>query len=98
MDFAFEYFHFDMDSREKITAMKNLRSLHPDLMEIVVSELKDGNVISRVHLLGINGMEVSFRNPFHKSYERSSIEHTIETDPHYSGDFYRVEDQSVVAP
>jgi hypothetical protein len=98
MDFSFEHFHFDMASREKIRAMKDLRSLHSDLMKIVVNELNHGNVISHVLLLGETGIEVSLRDAFHKSYEHPGTQHSIETDPHYHGDFYRVDGHTVVAP
>jgi hypothetical protein len=98
MDFEFEPFHFAMDSREKIRAIKNLRFLPAALMTIVIEELKNRNVISRIQLMGENEIEVMFRDAFHKTYEHSGIQHTIETDPHYHGDFYRVDGHAVVAP
>jgi hypothetical protein len=97
MNFDFQYLHFAMDSREKIRAIKNLDLLHSNLLEIVVNELKNDNVISRVDVLGENQIEVCLRDAFHRSYEHPALEHTIETDPHYRGDFYRVGGHAVVA-
>jgi hypothetical protein len=97
MEFEFESFHFAMDSREKIQAMKNLRFLPAELMTIVVEELKNQNVISRVQQLGENEIEVLFRDAFHQSYECPGIQHTLENDPHYRGDFYRASGHAVVA-
>jgi hypothetical protein len=97
MEFEFEYSHFTMASREKIFALKNLRSLPETLMAIVINELKNGNIISRVQRVGENEIEVSFRDPFHISYEHLGIKHRIETDPHYHGDFYRAGGSAVVA-
>jgi hypothetical protein len=97
MDFTFEHSHFAMDSRESIRAMKDLDFLHAELVEIVINELKAGNVISRVQLFGDNQLEVLLRDPFHRTYESPSIQHSIETDPHYRGDFYRMDNHAVVA-
>lgn len=97
MDFDFESFHFSMDSREKILAMKKLRLLPAALMAIVINELKNHNVISHVHLLGESEFEVIFRDAFHQSYEYPGIEHALETDLHYHGDFYRLNGHAVVA-
>jgi hypothetical protein len=98
MDFTFEHSHFNMDTRESFRAMKNLAALSPPLLDFVVSELKNGNVISSVLLFGDNEIQVVFRNPFHKVYDNAGVSFTRETDPHYHGDFYRAGSHSLVAP
>jgi hypothetical protein len=97
MSFQFEYSHFAMDGREKVKMLKDLSLLQPDLLEIVISELQAGNIISSVENLSDNAMAVILRDAYHKSYEHPSLQHFIETDVHYQGDFYRLGNQSVVA-
>lgn len=98
MNFNFEHKHFAMASREAIKATKDLARLSPVLLEIVVSELQNGNIILRVQKFGDNEMEVLLKHPYSESYSPTDVEHVIETDPHYRGDFYRVGRHAVVAP
>lgn len=96
-NFTFEYHHFAMDSREKIRAMKVIENLHPQLIDILIFELQTGNIIARAQAFGQDEIEVALQYPFKQIYDRPAIEHFIETDSHYRGDFYRVGSHAIVA-
>lgn len=98
MNFAFELSHFQMDSRESILAMKNLQRLSPAVLELVISELQAGNVVTDVVLFGDNEIQAMLRDPFRKEYNSQELVFSREIDPHYRGDFYRLGNHSVVAP
>ncbi|HEY0656386.1 MAG TPA: hypothetical protein VGD65_24805 [Chryseosolibacter sp.] len=97
MDLDFHHFPHTMDSRERIRAMKTLQGLHPVLQEILASELKAGSIIRRVDAFGDGEIQAVLDRPFHKSYENEGLEHRIETDYHYRGDYYRTGNHSLIA-